>query len=262
MGTRSYHQCRQRYLLMRRKEAAARANGDDGDGGAGLSASASDSNRRSRTTVRIPTRPVPAVEGRVDRTPSYLRGDSYAAEGATSTPLHKLSIGARLHPEVSTANSRRPIDRMGLCFFADPTHNRMMSHPHAAGPLSPSMQPTSPFSSQTPSAVRRGHYPPPSPLSTSRDSCRRFNRRHRASCYKDRRRARIRVEEAIEGSSRAKAGAGGCTARAYHAELDRGQEDGCCAVQLMLSTVVSPLSRHVYRTFIVNRMELQLLTLP
>lgn len=29
VGTRSYHQCRQRYLLMRRKEAAARENGSD-----------------------------------------------------------------------------------------------------------------------------------------------------------------------------------------------------------------------------------------
>jgi hypothetical protein len=29
VGTRTYHQCRQRYLLMRRKEAAAREGGED-----------------------------------------------------------------------------------------------------------------------------------------------------------------------------------------------------------------------------------------
>lgn len=173
VGTRSYHQCRQRYLLMRRKEAAAEANGDDNDGGQGLSASASDQQSQesdygqdanpesSSGRRKSGSRPRRASRGG--------GGDPYTSEGGvTSTPLHKLSIGAPAPPG-SVYGQFSPTSRQEA--FAPssqtPTHSRMMSHPHAAGPLSPSMQPSSPYSAQMPSAVRRGPYPPPSPLSTS-----------------------------------------------------------------------------------------------
>ena len=173
VGTRSYHQCRQRYLLMRRKEAAAKANGDDNDGGHGLSASASDQQSQEsdygQDTNTVSSSGRSKSGSRARRTSRGGGGDSYDAEGgATSTPLHKLSIGAPA-PAGSVYGQFSPSSRQEV--FAPssqtPTHSRMMSHPHVAGPLSPSMQPTSPYSAQTPSAVRRGPYPPPSPLSTS-----------------------------------------------------------------------------------------------
>ncbi|CBQ70806.1 conserved hypothetical protein [Sporisorium reilianum SRZ2] len=172
VGTRSYHQCRQRYLLMRRKEAAAKANGDDNDGGQGLSASASDQ-QSQESDYGQDANPESSSgrrkSGSRPRRASRSGGDPYTAEGGvTSTPLHKLSIGAPAPPG-SVYGQFSPTSRQEV--FAPssqtPTHSRMMSHPHAAGPLSPSMQPTSPYSAQTPSAVRRGQYPPPSPLSTS-----------------------------------------------------------------------------------------------
>uniref|UniRef100_V5EV52 Uncharacterized protein n=1 Tax=Kalmanozyma brasiliensis (strain GHG001) TaxID=1365824 RepID=V5EV52_KALBG len=168
VGTRSYHQCRQRYLLMRRKEAAAKANGDDGEGGHGLSASASDQQSQESDYGQDPH---PSSSSGRRKSGSHGRrasrgADPYAAEsGATSTPLHKLSIGAPA-PAGSVYGQFSPTHRQDgfIPSSQTPTHNRMMSHPHAAGPLSPSMQPTSPYAAQTPSAVRRGHYPPPSPL--------------------------------------------------------------------------------------------------
>ncbi|TKY89397.1 hypothetical protein EX895_001928 [Sporisorium graminicola] len=172
VGTRSYHQCRQRYLLMRRKEAAAKANGDDNDGGQGLSASASDQ-QSQESDYGQDVNPESSSGRRKSvsrpRRASRGAGDAYAAEqGVTSTPLHKLSIGAPA-PAGSVYGQFSPTSRQEV--FAPssqtPTHSRIMSHPHAAGPLSPSMQPTSPYSAQTPSAVRRGPYPPPSPLSTA-----------------------------------------------------------------------------------------------
>ncbi|KAJ9477326.1 HTH myb-type domain-containing protein [Pseudozyma hubeiensis] len=171
VGTRSYHQCRQRYLLMRRKEAAAKANGDDNDGGQGLSASASDQQSQESDYGQDP---VPASSSSRRKSGPHARRASrgageYNDNGPTSTPLHKLSIGAPAPPG-SVYGQFSPTHRQEALAppsSQTPTHSRMMSHPHAAGPLSPSMQPTSPYSSQTPSAVRRGPYPPPSPLSMS-----------------------------------------------------------------------------------------------
>lgn len=174
VGTRSYHQCRQRYLLMRRKEAAAKAQADDG--GQNLSASASD--QQSQDSDYGPDSKTANSSGRRQSGTHARRGsrsgtgaEPYNAEGGvTSTPLHKLSIGAPAPPG-SVYGQFSPTSRPDILSPSSqtPTYGRMLSHPHASGPgpLSPSMQPTSPFSSQTPSAVRRGHYPPPSPLSTS-----------------------------------------------------------------------------------------------
>lgn len=172
VGTRSYHQCRQRYLLMRRKEAAAKATADDG--GQGLSASASDQ-QSQESDYGQDSNPV-SSSGRRKSGSHARRGsrsgagaDPYNTEGGvTSTPLHKLSIGAPAPPG-SVYEQFSPTNRQDVLSPSSqiPTHGRMLSHPHAAGPLSPSMQPSSPYASQTSSAVRRGHYPPPSPLSTS-----------------------------------------------------------------------------------------------
>ncbi|SNX82781.1 uncharacterized protein MEPE_01487 [Melanopsichium pennsylvanicum] len=170
VGTRSYHQCRQRYLLMRRKEAAAKAQADDG--GTNVSASASDQQSQESDYGQDAN---PVSPGR-RKTASHGRrgsrggGDSFSTEGGvTSTPLHKLSIGAPAPPG-SVYGQFSPSSRQDALpphpSSQTPTHTRMHSHP-IPGPLSPSMQPSSPFSSHTPSAVRRGHYPPPSPLSTS-----------------------------------------------------------------------------------------------
>lgn len=172
VGTRSYHQCRQRYLLMRRKEAAAKAQADADDGGQGLSASASDQQSQDSDyghDAQMPSSSNRRKSGSHVRRASRGSGGADGEAGATSTPLHKLSIGAPA-PAGSVYGQFSPTPRQEALpapSSQTPTHARMMSHPHAAGPLSPSMQPSSPYSSQTPSAVRRAHYPPPSPLSTS-----------------------------------------------------------------------------------------------
>lgn len=169
VGTRSYHQCRQRYLLMRRKEAAAKASQNE-DGGQGLSASASDQGQSQESDYGQDPHPTSCRR----RNGSHTRrtssgGGEYQEGGATSTPLHKLSIGAPA-PSGSVYGQFSPTTRQDILpppSSQTPTHNRMISHQQQQ-PLSPLMQPSSPFSSQTPSAVRRGpHYPPPSPLSIS-----------------------------------------------------------------------------------------------
>ncbi|KAJ1033152.1 hypothetical protein NDA13_001150 [Ustilago tritici] len=174
VGTRSYHQCRQRYLLMRRKEAAAKASQNE-DGGQALSASASDQGQSQDSDYG---RDPPHSTGLNSKSGSHGRRTSsggggerekgFGQEGVTSTPLHKLSTGAPA-PAGSVYGQFSPTTRqqdvLGPPSSQTPTHNRILSHP-GPGPLSPSMQPSSPFSSQTP-AVRRGHYPPPSPLNAS-----------------------------------------------------------------------------------------------
>lgn len=188
VGTRSYHQCRQRYLLMRRKEAAAKAQGDHHDD-TRLSASASD--QQSQESDYGGQDPNPATSSSSNNGGGARRksgggshaarrgsrsGDAYAeGGGVTTTPLHKLSIGAPA-PAGSVYGQFSPTSRADILVAPPssqtPTHGRILSHPHPhphshGGPLSPSMQPSSPYSSQTPSAVRRGHYPTASPLTTS-----------------------------------------------------------------------------------------------
>lgn len=166
VGTRSYHQCRQRYLLMRRKEAAAKANGDENDGGQGLSASASASDQQSQESDcaqdAAPASSTSSSRRRKSGSHTHhaARDGESSESGATSMPLHKLSIGAPA-PAGSVYGQFSPTHRSEVLASASsqtPTHGRMMSHAHTRA-LSPSMQ--------TPSAVRRGVYPPPSPLSTS-----------------------------------------------------------------------------------------------
>ncbi|KAJ1034606.1 hypothetical protein NDA18_001462 [Ustilago nuda] len=175
VGTRSYHQCRQRYLLMRRKEAAAKASQNE-DGGQALSASASDQGQSQDSDYG---RDAPHSTSLNSKSGSHGRRTSSGGgrerekglgqEGVMSTPLHKLSIGAPA-PAGSVYGQFSPTtrqqDALGPASSQTPTHNRILSHP-GPGALSPSMQPSSPFSSQTPSAVRRGHYTPPSPLNAS-----------------------------------------------------------------------------------------------
>lgn len=142
VGTRSYHQCRQRYLLMRRKEAAAKKDGEVGN-----SASGASDQQSADSDYEAPK-----------------SGGREYEEGVTSTPLHKLSIGAPA-PVGTVYGQFSPTQRHDAVLQSPssqtPTHTRMLSHP---GPMSPSMQhgdPGSPYS-QTPNA-RRLHYPPQHP---------------------------------------------------------------------------------------------------
>ncbi|PWZ03409.1 hypothetical protein BCV70DRAFT_209739 [Testicularia cyperi] len=206
VGTRSYHQCRQRYLLMRRKEAAAKAQAENEDGAPNMSTSASDQQSQESDYGQGPA-PSSTSARRKSAALSHKRRDSrnnladefdgtnagpvsqqasadsdYPGKGVTSTPLHKLSIGAPA-PTGSVYGQFSPTSRpgpLGPPSSQTPTHSRTVSHPHGYGPShghahgyagnpahSPSLShpPSSPYSSQTPSATRRtSHYPPASPL--------------------------------------------------------------------------------------------------
>ena len=195
VGTRSYHQCRQRYLLMRRKEAAAKAQAeaeeavntasasasdqhsqDEGDYGRGPPPSASVSRRKS-TSRREPGS---SRGGRSTNDEQYDDQDELSDGGSDraqgSTPLHKLSIGAPgpgPGPAGSGAShnygSYSPTARHAAFSSSSrtPTHSRSLSHSHGLSPIQQSA-PLSPYSHQnaTPTA-RRGYYPPPSPLNHS-----------------------------------------------------------------------------------------------
>ncbi len=133
VGTRSYHQCRQRYLLMRRKEAAAKAQADADDGGQGLSASASDQQSQDSDyghDAQMPSSSNRRKSGSHVRRASRGSGGADGEAGATSTPLHKLSIGAPA-PAGSVYGQFSPTPRQEALpapSSQTPTHARMMSH--------------------------------------------------------------------------------------------------------------------------------------
>ncbi|EPQ28182.1 uncharacterized protein PFL1_04011 [Pseudozyma flocculosa PF-1] len=170
VGTRSYHQCRQRYLLMRRKEAAAKAQAEadeaantasasasdqqsqeEGDYGRGPPASASVSRRKSSVggggagssngrRVRGSGGGSGGAGGRSTNDERYddhdggISDDGPDAGDVTATPLHKLSIGAAPSGGGSTTHAYGPYSptpRHGaLGPAAGSAHSRSLSHPH------------------------------------------------------------------------------------------------------------------------------------
>ncbi|KAN0060894.1 hypothetical protein ACQY0O_006628 [Thecaphora frezii] len=197
VGTRSYHQCRQRYLLMRRKEAAAKAQAEADEAANTASASASDQQSqeegdRSRgppasASVSRKSGGMPGRHGRggggggrstnderYDDNDGGLSDDGSEAANTTATPLHKLSIGAP--PAGNSGHSHAygpysPAPRQGPLgpISQASTHSLSLSHPHGPSTILPPGQqapPLSPYSSHhstTPTA-RRTYYPSSSPL--------------------------------------------------------------------------------------------------
>ncbi|WFD42996.1 hypothetical protein MPSI1_001647 [Malassezia psittaci] len=115
VGTRSYHQCRQRYLLMRRKEAAA--NGS-------ASPTKVSGSSISRTPTKPPLQPTLATDG----TPfvNEPRKTAMDEEMGVSSSSSNSSAGAR------DLEARKPVPILGQPQFHSPTrYDRAMPRSHA-----------------------------------------------------------------------------------------------------------------------------------
>ncbi|WFC98903.1 hypothetical protein MYAM1_001636 [Malassezia yamatoensis] len=114
VGTRSYHQCRQRYLLMRRKEAAA--NG-----------SASPTKVSGSSISRTPTKPSLQATLATDGTPfeDKPRKTAMDEEMGVSSSSSNSSAGAR------DLEARKPVPTLGQPQFHSPTrYDRAMPRSH------------------------------------------------------------------------------------------------------------------------------------
>ncbi|KAI3620644.1 hypothetical protein CBS9595_002611 [Malassezia furfur] len=114
VGTRSYHQCRQRYLLMRRKEAAANGTASPSKAGAPSA---------PRTPSRTPTRPTHAPHPTPFATAHAPARPGDGEEGSSSS-----SSASSAHD----AEAQHALPMLAQPQFTSPArYDRAVPHPHA-----------------------------------------------------------------------------------------------------------------------------------